>query len=61
MPAHFEVWQAENNEWHWHLKADNGETVAEGQGYASQEEAKAGCEAVKRAAAEAHIVEAKAA
>jgi len=39
------------------LKAGNGEIVATGEGYATKDGAKKGVHAVKRAAAEAGIVE----
>jgi len=39
------------------LKAGNGEIVATGEGYAAKDGAKKGVHAVKRAAAEAGIVE----
>ncbi|RAG82186.1 DUF1508 domain-containing protein [Streptacidiphilus pinicola] len=61
MSAHFEVYQDKAHQWRFRLKAGNGEVVASGEGYPTKANAERGCEAVKRAAAEADIVEAKAA
>jgi uncharacterized protein YegP (UPF0339 family) len=43
------------------IKAGNGEIVASGEAYPTKANAERGCDAGKRAAAEADIVEAKAA
>ena len=32
----YQIWQSEGL-WHWHLKADNQEIIAHGEGYASKE------------------------
>lgn len=56
MPAKFEVYESKNG-YRWRLKAGNGEVVATGEEYTTESGAKNGCEAVKRAAAEAEIVE----
>ncbi|MEY9849053.1 YegP family protein [Streptacidiphilus sp. MAP5-3] len=58
---HFEVWQGEDNEWRRHLKAAGGEILAEEKGFDTEDDAGRACDAVKRPAAEAHIIEAKAA
>ncbi len=54
----FEVYQDKAGKYRFRLKAGNGEVVAVGEGYESKSSAKAGCEAVQRAAAGASIVEA---
>ena len=43
--------------WRFKLVAGNGETVATSEPYSSKDAAKRGCEAVKRAANDAEIVE----
>ncbi|RAG84348.1 DUF1508 domain-containing protein [Streptacidiphilus pinicola] len=61
MPAHLEVYGDKAHQWRFRLKAGNGEIVAVGESHPTKASAERGCEAVKRAAAEADIVEAKAA
>ncbi|WP_410672192.1 YegP family protein [Amycolatopsis sp. cmx-4-68] len=58
MAGKFEVYQDKAGKYRFRLKAGNGEVVAVGEGYESKSSAKAGCEAVQRAAAGASIVEA---
>lgn len=53
----FEVYQSKAGGYRWRLKAGNGEVVALGEEYASKEGAKNGCEAVRRAADSAEVVE----
>jgi uncharacterized protein YegP (UPF0339 family) len=53
----FEVYQSKMG-YRWRLKANNGEIVAQGEEYVSKEGAKNGCEAVRRAASDAEVVEA---
>ena len=37
-PMKFEYWKsANNNNWYWHLKAANGEKIAQSEGYASKQ------------------------
>jgi uncharacterized protein YegP (UPF0339 family) len=57
--AKFEVYESKNG-YRWRLKAGNGEVVAIGEEYSSKDGAKKGCEAVKRAAANADVVEVEA-
>lgn len=57
MAAKFELYEAKDG-WRFRLKAGNGEVVATSEAYSSKEGAVKGCEAVKRAAAEAQVVEA---
>ena len=52
----FEIYESKNG-YRWRLKAGNGEVVATGEEYDSKAGAKKGCESVKRAAADAEIVE----
>ena len=33
----YQIWQSKEGLWHWHLKADNQEIIAHGEGYASKE------------------------
>lgn len=56
MAAKFEVYQSGKG-FRFRLKAGNGEIVATGESYATKDGAVKGCEAVKRAAAEATVVE----
>ncbi|MEY9875059.1 uncharacterized protein YegP (UPF0339 family) [Streptacidiphilus sp. MAP12-33] len=53
---HFEVWQGEDNEWRWHLKAADGRIVAEETGFDTEDDARRACDAVKRAATDARIL-----
>ncbi|WP_244180916.1 YegP family protein [Amycolatopsis pretoriensis] len=53
----FEVYQDKAGKYRFRLKAGNGEVVASGEAYESKASARAGCEAVQRAAAGAAIVE----
>lgn len=52
----FEVYRSSSG-YRWRLKASNGEIVASGEEYATKENAKHGCEAVRRAANDAEIIE----
>jgi uncharacterized protein YegP (UPF0339 family) len=54
MAAKFEVYQS-GTQYRFRLKAGNGEIVASGEAYETKAAAHEGCEAVKRAAAEATI------
>lgn len=56
MAAKFEVWQAKDG-FRVRLKAGNGEVVATGEAYPTRSGAHKGCDAIKRAAAEAGIVD----
>ncbi|QMU78578.1 DUF1508 domain-containing protein [Streptacidiphilus sp. PB12-B1b] len=58
MAAHFEVYEDKAHMWRFRLKAGNGEVVAVGESYPTRSGAEKGCEAVKRAAAEADIKQA---
>ncbi|MDR1790619.1 MAG: YegP family protein [Propionibacteriaceae bacterium] len=53
----FEVYADKGGSYRFRLKAGNGEIVATSEAYSSKEAAKKGCDAVKRAAADATIVE----
>ncbi|MHA6760221.1 YegP family protein [Streptacidiphilus sp. PAMC 29251] len=55
MSAHFEVYEDKVHMWRFRLKAANGEIVASGDSYPTRSGAEKGCEAVKRAAAEADV------
>jgi len=57
MAAKFELYEAKDG-WRFRLKAGNGEVVATSEAYSSKDGAVKGCESVKRAAAEAQVVEA---
>lgn len=57
MAAKFELYEAKDGR-RFRLKAGNGEVVATSEAYSSKDGAVKGCEAVKRAAAEAEVVEA---
>lgn len=32
----YEYWKSQNGNWYWHLKAANGEKIAQGEGYTSK-------------------------
>lgn len=59
MAGKFEVYEDASGKFRFHLKTSNGEVVASGHGYATKASAKAGCEAVLRAALSAPMVEAR--
>ena len=52
----FEVYHSKAG-YRWRLKASNGEIVAMGEEYTTKHAAQHGCDAVRRAAADAIIVE----
>ena len=56
MAGKFEVYADASGKYRFRLKAGNGEVVATGQPYADKAGAKKGCEAVRKAAADAVIV-----
>lgn len=58
MAAKFEVYEDKAGQFRFRLKAANGQVVATGEDYPTKDAAKKGCDAVKRAAAEADIVDA---
>ena len=53
----FEVYQSKAGGYRWRLKASNGEIVAVGEEYTTKDSALHGCEAVRRAAKDAEVVE----
>ena len=57
MAGKFEVYEDRSGKYRFRLKAGNGEVVASGEAYETKASAKAGCEAVMRAADDAPIVE----
>ncbi|MDT8913732.1 DUF1508 domain-containing protein [Amycolatopsis sp. PS_44_ISF1] len=57
MAGKFEVYQDKGGKFRFRLKAGNGEVVAVGEAYETKSAAKAGCEAVQRAASDASVVE----
>lgn len=57
MAGKFEVYKDSRGEYRFRLKAANGEVVAQGEGYSTKSNAHEGCAAVKRAAADAEIVD----
>jgi uncharacterized protein YegP (UPF0339 family) len=54
----FEVYQSKSGGYRWRLKASNGEIVAQGEEYVTKDGARNGCDAVRRAANDADIVDA---
>ncbi|TNE34135.1 MAG: DUF1508 domain-containing protein [Alphaproteobacteria bacterium] len=46
----YSLFEGKNGKWYFNLKAGNGETILTSQGYGSEQGAKAGTEAVARAA-----------
>ncbi|MFT4201058.1 YegP family protein [Gordonia sp. (in: high G+C Gram-positive bacteria)] len=57
MAAKFELFEAKDGKFHFHLKAANGEITAQSQAYKTKEYALNGIEAIKRDAADAPVVE----
>jgi uncharacterized protein YegP (UPF0339 family) len=57
MAGKFEVYPDRAGKYRFRLKASNGEVVAQGEAYESKVSAKAGCEAVQRAADGAAVTE----
>jgi uncharacterized protein YegP (UPF0339 family) len=57
MAAKFEVYEDKAGKFRFRLKAGNGEVVATGEAYESKAAATKGCDAVKRAAAAADVVD----
>jgi len=57
MAGTFEIYQDKASKWRFRLKASNGQIVAAGEAYESKSNAKDGCEAVRRAADGAKVVE----
>lgn len=57
VPGKFELFKDASGGYRWNLKASNGETVASSESYSSRSGAVAGTEAVKRAAADATVVD----
>lgn len=53
----FEIYKSTRG-YRWRLKAGNGEVVALGEEYSTRDGAKRGCNAVRRAAADAEIINA---
>lgn len=51
----FEYWKADNGNWYWHLKAANGEVIAQGEGYVKKDGATHAISLVK-ASANASVV-----
>ncbi len=49
----FEVFPGKDGQYYWHLRAKNGEIVAQGEGFSSEQGAKRGIEAVKQAVSDA--------
>jgi hypothetical protein len=58
MAAKFELDKDKKGEYRWKLVASNGQTIAVGEGYTTNESAKNGIESVKKNAPTAVIIEA---
>jgi uncharacterized protein YegP (UPF0339 family) len=58
MAAKFELYKDKKGEYRWKLVASNGQTIAVGEGYTTNESAKNGIESVKKNAPTAAIIEA---
>lgn len=57
MAGKFELKQAKSGQYHFNLKAGNGEIIATSEMYESKASAKNGIESVKKNAADAEIVD----
>jgi hypothetical protein len=53
--AKFEIFLGKNDHYYFHLKANNGQIIAQSQGYASKEGARKGIDAIKRDAPAAPV------
>lgn len=53
----FEFWLAAPKDWRWHLKAGNGEIIAQGEGYTSKSGVQRGIETMRTAAVIASVDE----
>ena len=53
--AKFELWQIRAGSWYWHLKAANGEIIAQSEGYETEQGARKGIAAVRRLALFAQV------
>lgn len=51
----FELFQDNQGEWRFRLRASNGEIICQSQGYSSKQAAKGGIEAVARCAFAAYV------
>jgi len=47
----FDVFKGSDDQYYWHLRAENGEIVAQGEGYSNRQAAERGIDAVKDAVA----------
>ena len=57
MAGKFEITKAKNGQFHFNLKAGNGEIIATSEMYESKASAKNGIESVKKNAADAEVVD----
>ena len=57
MTAKFEIIKGKDDQFYWHLKAENGEIICQSEGYTTKESAKTGIRSVKENAGPAAIVE----
>ncbi len=54
----FKYWQSKKDgQWYFHLKADNGEIIAHGEGYTTKDNCVNGIESVKHNAPNANVTE----
>ncbi len=55
MPGKFEVFEGEDDQWYFNLKAPNGKIVAQSEGYSRKRNALKGIASIKKFAPEAII------
>ena len=55
MAGKFEIYEDKAGEFRWHLKAGNGEIIAQGQAYPSEDGARRAVETVRSTAAESVV------
>ncbi|MGO1120445.1 YegP family protein [Rhodovibrionaceae bacterium A322] len=55
--AKFEIFVGQDDNYYFHLKADNGEIIAASQSYTTKASAEKGIAAVKRTAPDAEVVD----
>jgi len=52
----FEIFVGADNQFYFHLKAENGEIIAASQGYSTKQSAEVGIDAIKRIAQDAQVI-----
>lgn len=53
----FEIFKGVDEQFYFHLKAENGEIVAASQGYSTKQSAEKGIDVIKRIAAQTQVID----